>query len=166
MRLLVLLFLAVLPLAAQPKSLFIPQLPHWQKMTRDSGMVFSGVVTQVRRSAASTGTTQITFRVENAIRGVRRGQILTIKEWGGLWNRGERYVAGERVLLFLYPKSKLGLTSPVGGTSGRYAVDAAGRVLIGGPQAIGPQTISPQASRPRPVPLKIVKAQILKAVKE
>ena len=156
MRLLALLFLAALPLCAESKTLFIPQLPPWQKMTRDSGMVFSGVVTQVQRSATSTGTTQISFRVENAIRGVRRGQIVTIKEWSGLWNSGERYVAGERVLLFLYPKSKLGLTSPVGGTSGRYAVDASGRVLVGSPQTISP----------RPIPLKIVKAQIRQTVKE
>ena len=156
MRLLALLFLAVLPLCAEPKGFLVPQLPPWQRITRDSGMVFSGVVTQVQRSANTTGTTQITFRVESAIRGVRRGQTVTIKEWGGLWNNGERYVTGERVLLFLYPKSKLGLTSPVGGKLGRYAVDPAGRVVIGSPQMIGP----------RPVPLRTVKAQILKAVKE
>lgn len=155
MRLLAFLLLSVLPLCAEPKSLLIPQLPPWQRITRDSGMVFSGVVTQVRRSASPDGTTQITFRVENAMRGVRRGQIVTIKEWSGLWNNGERYVAGERVLLFLYPKSRLGLTSPVGGKLGRYAVDSAGRVLIGSPQMISP----------RPVPLRTVKAQI-KAVKE
>ena len=155
MRLLALLFLTVLPLCAEPKG-FVAQQRPWQRITRDAEMVFSGVVTQVQRSANATGTTQITFRVESAIRGVRRGQTVTIKEWGGLWNNGERYVTGERVLLFLYPKSKLGLTSPVGGKLGRYAVDPAGRVLIGSPQMIGP----------RPVPLRTVKAQILKAVKE
>lgn len=156
MRLLALLVLTALPLLAEPKKLFVPQLPNWQRMTRDSGMVFSGVVTQVQRSATLPGTTQISFRVENAIRGVRRGQTVTIREWSGLWNNGERYVNGERVLLFLYPKSKLGLTSPVGGKAGRYAVDSAGRVLVGSPQTIGV----------RPVPLRTVKAQILKAVKE
>ncbi len=155
MRLLALLFLTVLPLYAEPKSFVVPQ-PPWQRVTRDSGMVFSGVVTQVQRSASATATTQITVRVESAIRGVRRGQLVTIREWSGLWNNGERYVTGERVLLFLYPRSKLGLTSPVGGKAGRYAVDPAGRVLIG----------SPQMSSPRPVPLRTVKAQILKAVKE
>jgi hypothetical protein len=156
MRLLAFLFLIILPMCAEPKSFLAPQLPPWQRITRDSGMVFSGVVTQVQRSNCATGTNQITFRVENAIRGVRRGQTVTIKEWSGLWNNGERYVTGERVLLFLYPKSKLGLTSPVGGRLGRYAVDPAGRVLIGNPQTISP----------RPVPLKTVKAQILRAVKE
>lgn len=156
MRLLALLFLTALPLCAEPKDFLVPQMRPWQRLTRDSGMVFSGVVTHVQRSAGASGTTQITFRVESAIRGVRRGQIVTIKEWSGLWNNGERYVTGERVLLFLYPKSKLGLTSPIGGKLGRYAVDPAGRVLIGSPQMISP----------RPVPLRTVKAQILNAVKE
>jgi hypothetical protein len=32
------------------------------------------------------------------------------------------------VLLFLYPPSKLGLTSPVGGTSGRLQIDRKRRV--------------------------------------
>ncbi len=153
MRLFAFLLLSILPMCAEAKNRMLPQPPPWQRITRDSGMVFSGVVTQVQRSA---GATRITLRVESAIRGVRRGQIVTIKEWSGLWDNGERYVAGERVLLFLYPKSKLGLTSPVGGRLGRYSVDAAGRVLIG----------NPQMPRPRPVPLKTVKAQILKSVKE
>jgi hypothetical protein len=34
------------------------------------------------------------------------------------------------VLLFLYPPSKLGLTSCVGGTIGRFAIDPWGRVLL------------------------------------
>jgi hypothetical protein len=34
---------------------------------------------------------------------------------------------GERVLLFLYPLSRLGLTSPVGGSLGQVALDASGR---------------------------------------
>lgn len=156
MRLLALLFLTVLPSFGEPRTLLVQPSPPWQRIARDSGMVFSGVVAQVHRSANPTGITQITFRVESAMRGVRRGQVVTIREWSGLWNSGERYVTGERVLLFLYPKSKLGLTSPVGGKLGRYTVDPAGRVLIGGPQMISP----------RPVPLRTVKAQILKAVKE
>jgi hypothetical protein len=34
------------------------------------------------------------------------------------------------VLLFLYPPSKLGLTSPVAGAMGRFALDSEGSVLI------------------------------------
>lgn len=133
--------------------------PHilWQPLSRAAGIIFSGVVLQVERPANSTSTTQITFRVEQGLRGVRAGQVIRIREWGGLWNTGERYTKGERVLLFLYPRNKLGLTSPIGGRVGRFAVDSAGRVLVADPQ---------QLRQPRPVPLKIVKAQISRALQE
>jgi hypothetical protein len=83
-----------------------------------------------QNDANSVAMMKITFRVEQAIRGTRSGQVLTIREWAGLWNSGERYRPGERVLLFLYSPSKLGLTSPVGGASGRFAVDDAGNALL------------------------------------
>ena len=155
MRLLVFFILATGFAFPQPKTAFLSEFPAWRQATHASGMIFSGVVTHIQHSESTTGTTQVTFRVENAIRGARRGQTIRIREWGGLWNAGERYVKGERVLLFLYPKSKLGLTSPVGGRSGRYAVDSAGRVLITGPQ-----------NGLRPVPIKTVKAEITRAAQE
>jgi hypothetical protein len=70
----------------------------------------------------------VTFQVEHALRGTTTGQNLTIHEWAGLWNTKERYRVGERVLLFLYPPSKLGLTSPVAGPMGRFAIDPQGRI--------------------------------------
>lgn len=112
---------------------------------RSSGLIFSGTAVKVEhlKSAGSPGITQITFRVESAIRGVRQGQFVKVREWEGLWSTGERYRPGERVLLFFYSNSKLGLTSPVGGASGRYQVDRAGRILVTGPGA-----------RPRPVSVR------------
>ena len=47
-----------------------------------------------------------------------------------LWSGAQRYRVGERVLLFLYPPSKLGLTSCVGGAVGRFTIDPRGRVLL------------------------------------
>jgi hypothetical protein len=112
---------------------------------RSSGLIFAGTAVKVEhlRPTGSPGITQITFRVESAIRGVRQGQVIKIREWEGLWSSGERYRAGERVLLFLYPNSKLGLTSPVGGALGRYRVDKTGQVLVRGPGA-----------RPKPVSVR------------
>ena len=75
-------------------------------------------------------TVEITFKVEQAIRGTHDGQLLTIREWAGLWESGERYHSGERLLLFLYGPSKLGLTSPVGGALGRFRVDSGGNVIL------------------------------------
>jgi hypothetical protein len=121
------------------------QLPQ---ITRASGLIFSGTVLAIEHLASTeTGqadVTQITFRVESAIRGARKGQRLQIREWAGLWNAGERYRVGERWFLFFYPQSKLGLTSIVGGKLGRYSLNDSGGVLVGG---------SP--GRPsRPIPLQ------------
>jgi hypothetical protein len=102
-------------------------------MSRAAGMIFSGTVTRVeRRPAAGQAieTIAITFHIENAIRGASPGQDLTIAQWIGLWSSGQRYRVGERVLLFLYPPSRLGLTSCVAGPVGRFQIDAWGRVLL------------------------------------
>jgi hypothetical protein len=147
------LLLLSIPGGAERMVVFSPQTPAMQHLVRSSGMIFSGVVLQIQRSAS--GATQITFRVETAIRGVRRGQTVRISEWNGLWNSGERYVKGEHVMLFLYPKSKLGLTSPVGGKAGRYSVNATGQVLVPEP-----------LKGIRPVPIKTFKAAIRRAVQE
>jgi hypothetical protein len=104
------------------------------QLSQKSGYIFAGTVTAVEPLAATTATQvatmRISFRVDEAIRGVRAGQTLTIREWAGLWESGERYRPGERVLLFLYPPSKLGLTSPVGGPLGRFPVDPSGHVVL------------------------------------
>lgn len=76
----------------------------------------------------------MTFHVETALRGTAAGRDLTIHQWIGLWTSGERYAVGERVLLFLYPKSKLGLTSCVGGPLGHFEIERTGRVLLTGQQ--------------------------------
>ena len=104
------------------------------QIARGAGTIFSGAVTAIARRPATGGqsveTVAITFHVENAIRGTTPGQDLTITQWIGLWSSGQRYRLGERVLLFLYPPSKLGLTSCVAGPMGRFSVDPSGQVLL------------------------------------
>ena len=108
------------------------------EIARAAGTIFSGTVTQIERRPATPGqtveTVVITFHIENAIRGVTPGEDLSISQWIGLWSSGERYHVGERLLLFLYPRSKLGLTSCVAGPMGRFNIDAWGRVLLSAPQ--------------------------------
>jgi hypothetical protein len=107
----------------------------FDQMVRAAGIIFSGQVTSIVRLPSSSeqdpASTTVTFQVEYALRGTATGQNLTIHEWAGLWPRGERYRVGERVLLFLYPPGKLGLTSPVAGPMGRFGMDFQGRVLMG-----------------------------------
>lgn len=111
-----------------------PDSPGFTQISGAAGTIFSGIVTRVDHRPATSGqpveTVSITFHVENGIRGVTPGEDLTISQWIGLWSAGQRYRVGERVLLFLYPRSKLGLTSCVGGQIGRFVVDARGRVLL------------------------------------
>src|ERR1700687_4738232 len=88
----------------------------------------------IARRPANNGqtveTVTITFHVDNAIRGATPGEDLTISQWIGLWSGGQRYRVGERVLLFLYPPSKLGLTSCVSGAMGRFTINPRGRILL------------------------------------
>lgn len=107
------------------------------KIVSSAGIIFSGRVISVGRSdgydapefGQGAGFTTITFQVEDAIRGTSAGQVLTVREWAGLWSSGEHYRVGERVFLFLYPPSKLGLTSPVAGAGARFAIDPLGEVV-------------------------------------
>jgi hypothetical protein len=131
---LAMLLLAGLATAQRPPSAGLAAIPNLGKLTQKSGYIFSGTVTSVARAPVSPGdvaTMQITFRVQQAVRGVQTGQLFTIREWAGLWDAGERYRPGERVMLFLYPNSRLGLTSPVGGPQGRLSIDTNGQVING-----------------------------------
>ena len=102
----------------------------FRQLARAAGIIFSGSVTSIGSASSATGqsppSTSVTFLVEHAMRGASVGQSLTIHEWAGLSTGGEHYRVGERVLLFLSAPSKLGLTSPVGGAMGRFAMDSEG----------------------------------------
>jgi hypothetical protein len=109
-----------------------------RELARAAGTIFSGTVMSITTSpsnpsatpGASVATITITFRVDQAFRGANSGESIAIRQWVGLWSSGQRYRVGERVLLFLYPPSKLGLTSCVAGTFGRFSVDSLGRVAL------------------------------------
>jgi len=122
------LHIPILPPVTPPWTIGFPGI------ARAAGTIFSGSVLTIARRPASPSqaveTVAITFRVENAIRGATPGENLTISQWIGLWSSGQRYRVGERVLLFLYPPSKLGLTSCVAGAMGRFTIDPRGRVLL------------------------------------
>jgi hypothetical protein len=106
----------------------------FQQIVRASGTIFAGTVTKIEPGPARGGTAiptvAVTFRVQRPLRGTAPGQSFSILEWLGLWTAGQRYVLGEHVLLFLYPPSKLGLTSAVAGPIGRFNLDPAGRILL------------------------------------
>lgn len=105
-----------------------------RQITKQAGMIIAGRVILIEpvRLAGSEqiASLRVTVQVEQGIRGARSGERATFSEWAGLWSSGERYRVGERLLLFLYPPSAIGLTSPVAGRAGRLAIDQSGQVLL------------------------------------
>jgi hypothetical protein len=150
-------FLGSLPATAvklvQPPDIHVS--PVRPTLTASAGYIFSGTVKAVERlvprTSGSVSVMRITFYIDQGMRGTRSGQTLVIHEWSGLWQSGDRYSPGQRVMLFLYPPSKLGLTSPVGGASGRFVVDPGGQVIIE-PHKVGlpTQTHLPVSTRMPP----------------
>lgn len=120
---------------------------QWKQLSRRAGMIFAGTVltsdpqspTTDRVLAAATPNAGpprvLRFHVDEAIAGVKTGQILTIHEWVGARSMHFPMRAGDHILIFLYPPSRLGLTSPVGGSLGQVALDPTGK------------NVSPLASR-------------------
>ncbi len=115
-----------------PGTLALPQI------VQGAGTIFSGTVTAITNHPASlsagrgqaVGTIAITFHVERAIRGAVPGENFSLSQWMGAWSAGQRYRVGERALVFLYPRSRIGLSSCVGGTLGRFRIDPLGHVLL------------------------------------
>ncbi len=134
--------------------------PQWKQLSRRAGMIFAGTVltaatqtgiTQTaapdRAVSAAAPIVQISFRVDQAIAGVEQGQILTIHEWAGAWSMHRPMSSGQHILIFLYPLSRLGFTSPVGGSLGQVALESSGKNVSNSgqkpPPRIGLQNESP-----------------------
>ena len=156
------------PIAPSPPAR-LPTPVSFPGIARSAGKIFSGTVKSIARKPATRGsaveTMAITFHVDNAIRGATPGEDLTISQWIGLWTSGQRYRVGERVFLFLYPNSKLGLTSSVAGPMGRFNVDQWGRALLSARHLTAFRTDPVLGGKPR-VPISDFALAVRKACEE
>ncbi len=147
----VLVFLSIFAAAQQSDQVIAERVlgPQWKQLSRRAGMIFAGTVLATTPPTAATqslttqsavpdrtvaagvptmaGAVQLSFRVDQAIAGVERGQILTIHEWAGAWSMHRPMSNGQHILIFLYPLSRLGFTSPVGGSLGQVVLDPSGK---------------------------------------
>jgi hypothetical protein len=159
------IFLPLLPLIllfsqrvilAQSQHLSLPQ------MIAASGFIFSGKVIKVRSErdpASGFIVTNYTVTVEDAVRGVGKDHF-TFKQYGGSYNGLNVFVAdmsyfteGEEVMVFLYPVSVLGLTSPIGVNEGKLIIQrdpASGKKFVSGNllhvKMLAPHVDTPAAS--------------------
>ena len=137
--------------------------PQWKQVSRRAGMIFVGTVLAIA-PAATTETTatyrvvqgtppsvQLSFRVDRAIAGVAQGQIVAIHEWAGAWAMQRPLSKGQHILIFLYPPSRLGFTSPVGGSMGEVALDSSGESVREHEQKSAAPVFIRSESPPRPV---------------
>jgi hypothetical protein len=94
-------------------------------MSQLASVIFAGQVIGVRRHDAvdgATGTVEIEFAVEDAVRGVS-GDTYTLREWAGLWPAGDQpFRVGQRFLMLLHAPGVAGLSSPVGGMDGAIPI--------------------------------------------
>jgi hypothetical protein len=127
--------------------------PQWKQLSRRAGMIFAGTVLTAAAQTAATDravpAVQLSFRVDRAIAGVERGQILTIHEWAGAWSMHRPIRSGQHILIFLYPPSRLGFTSPVGGSLGQVALDPSGKNVAEQKPAADIGLRNESSSRPR-----------------
>jgi hypothetical protein len=96
------------------------------EMADAAGVIFAGQVMSVKvmqGSGGAPGVVEVTFRVDQAVRGCSAGGTYVLKEWQGLWAGGNaRYRVGQRLLMLLRAPGAAGLSSPVGGTDGAIPI--------------------------------------------
>ena len=156
--------------AAQPSDQVIAERvlgPRWKQLSRRAGMIFAGTVLPApsqtvtnqtvttptaaadRAVPGATPAVQLRFRVDQAIAGVEQGQNLTIHEWAGAASMHRPMRSGQHILIFLYPPSRLGLTSPVGGSLGQVALDPSGKKVVAQKPAVATGLRNESSIQPR-----------------
>jgi hypothetical protein len=102
------------------------------EMSNRADVIFMGQVLAVRLpggAGLASGTVEVDFRVDQAIRGCRAGEPYVLREWGGLWaGHSQRYRVGQRLLMLLHAPSAGGMSSPVGGLDGAIPIRQSARL--------------------------------------
>jgi hypothetical protein len=131
------------------------------QMSGRADVIFMGQVLTVHLpdgASPASGTVEIQFRVDQAIRGCKTGQPYVLREWGGLWAGGSgRYRVGQRLLMLLHAPGVGGMSSPVGGLDGAIPIRQS---AMGAPQT---ENAAPPVSLPF-VDLRWLGARLPRAV--
>ena len=91
-------------------------------LCRSAGKIFWGVCTKVETLDTAL---VYTFKSHRILKGGSADTVtLRMHKAAGIYARAPRFTAGQEVLLFLYPESSLGYSSPVGFGQGVFMVSS------------------------------------------
>ncbi len=97
------------------------------QMSDRADVIFAGQVLAIRPS--NDGVVEVSFRVDQGIRGCTAGSTYILREWAGLWEGGsQRYRVGQSLLMLLHAPSAAGMSSPVDGLDGAIPIRQGGTV--------------------------------------
>jgi hypothetical protein len=170
-------------LAALPRVGAMTALPlNLDQLTEQADRIFVGRCESVTEALDERGlpATYARFRVEEGLKGVSGGRTVLIKQFGAaraplkvaegesavvapktVALSGASYRPGASYLLFLYPESDWGFTSPVGGGQGRFEIEDSGPAALGVAPSGGRLV---KTFRDGPVPLNDFVGEIRKRV--
>lgn len=93
-----------------------------EEITETAGRIFSGTCLKAENIIENDlSVVKYTFKITEAIKGTEEKEIVSFKQWASL-GKDAAYTEGQKYLLFLYPESRKGLTSPVGFLQGQFEV--------------------------------------------
>ncbi len=102
-----------------------------EEITSAAGRIFTGICTNVEEiendPESKLPVTKYTFKITEAIKGLQGKEEVTFKQWKPT-TKDASYKAGEKYILFLYPDSERGLTSPVGFLQGQFEIEKKGLI--------------------------------------
>jgi hypothetical protein len=117
------------------------------EMADAAGVIFTGqvmVVHHVAGSGGAGGVVEVTFRVDQAVKGSTAGGTYVLREWAGLWDGGNlRYRVGQRLLMLLWSPGAAGLSSPVGGMDGAIPILGGVTEIAPGATEVGATSVAP-----------------------
>jgi hypothetical protein len=105
------------------------------QMADKAGVIFVGRVTEVHPkdgAGVASGVVEVTFEVDQAIRGCTAGSPYVLREWAGLWEGDDqRYRVGQRLLMLLHTPNAAGMSSPVDRMDGAIPIVRGGNTPLG-----------------------------------
>ncbi len=101
-----------------------------EEITSASDRIFTGTCTNVEEIEEDLESKlpvfKYTFKITESIKGLE-GKGVTFKQWKPT-TKDAGYEIGKKYILFLYPNSERGLTSPVGFLQGQFEVEKKGLI--------------------------------------